>query len=154
MRHHFQCIFSCTPAALKDPSNAFSVARVKKDGTMMAKFRYSEIPAFWNEFDTSIARVVAVSPNIAGENLISSCCKRLMLHFLPPLRMWEMEAEQDRLAPPWQQYLHHHWFLKHHILLAQRRLSQHLTGLGVATQSRIILQGFCFRITNYILKLF
>lgn len=32
--------FSCTPEALKDPRNAFSVARVKKDGTMMAKFRY------------------------------------------------------------------------------------------------------------------
>lgn len=30
----------------KGSMDAFSVARVKQDGTMMAKFRYSEIPAF------------------------------------------------------------------------------------------------------------
>lgn len=137
--------FSCSPAALKDPSNAFSVARVKKDGTMMAQFRYSEIPAFWDEFDTPPARVVAVSPNIAGKSLISSCCKLLMLHFLLPLRIWEMEAEQDRLAPPWLQNLHHHCCLKHHILFSQGRLSwEQLLNQGLNYKDSVLVPHTTF----------
>lgn len=146
MRHHFQ-LHSCS-------SKRSSVARVKKDGTMLTKCKYSEIPVFWNELDIPIA-LVAVSPNIAGKSLISSCCKTPMLHFLLPLRMWEMEAEQDSLAPPWQQavqYLHTFW---------NTTFCFHREGWASTSQDReqllnqrLITQGCSFGTTHYILKLF
>lgn len=153
MRHHFQLQF----CSYKDPSNAFSVARVKKDGTMMAKFRYSDscfLKWVWHHHS------------------LCCCCQPKPLL----VKVWSAPAVKDQCSTfcfPWGsgtwKQSRTDWLLSGSTQCSTFTTTAfwnttscfHREGWASASQDceqllnqRLITQGFCSGTTHHIFKLF